>query len=152
MMPFFQPDRAGAFWRVVGPEIGLLLGWIANSGCDAAGLQSLDVALLYNDKKGRKGRRGLRPWPLRCLSQFLSKRKDRLLRGRMCCVCLRTFHRWGGLVFIVYVFPSLMVTRILSHWTEYFLPLSVSDSIRDIEGIVYLEVSFSLIGEIRLYL
>ena len=50
----------------------------------------------------KKGRRGLRPWPLRCLSQFLSERKDRLLRGRM---CLRTFHRWGGLVFIVYVFP-----------------------------------------------
>ena len=49
---------------------------------------------------------------------------------------LRTFHRWGDLVFIVYVFPNLMVTRILSHWTGYFLPLSVSDSIRDIEGAV----------------
>ena len=43
-----------------------------------------------------------------------------------------------------------MVTRILSHWTGYFLSLSVSDSIRDIKGIVYLELSFSLIGEIRL--
>ena len=50
---------------------------------------------------------------------------------------LRTFHRWGGLVFIVYVFPNWMVTRILSHWTGYFLPLSVSYSIRDIEGAVY---------------
>ena len=30
-------------------------------------------------KKG--GRRGLRPWPLRCLSQFLSEIKERLLRG-----------------------------------------------------------------------
>ena len=68
----------------------------------------------------------------------------------MCCVCLRTFHRWGGLVFIVYIFPNWMVTRILSHWTRYFLPLSISDSIKDIKGIVYLEVSFSLIGEIRL--
>ena len=68
----------------------------------------------------------------------------------MCCVSLRTFHQWGGLVFIVYVFPSWMVIRILSHWTRYFLPLSVSDSIRDIEGIVYLELSFSLIGEIWL--
>ena len=29
-------------------------------------------------KKG--GRRGLRPWPLRYLSQFLSERKERLLR------------------------------------------------------------------------
>ena len=27
------------------------------------------------------GRRGLRPWPLRCLSQFLSERKERLLGG-----------------------------------------------------------------------
>ena len=34
----------------------------------------------------KKARRGLRLWPLRCLSQFFSKRKDRLLRGRMCCV------------------------------------------------------------------
>ena len=70
-------------------------------------------------KKG--GRRGLRPWPLRCLSQFLSERKERLLRWRMCCVCLRmslrmslrmnlrmslrTFHRRGGHVFIVDVQP-----------------------------------------------
>ena len=28
------------------------------------------------------GRRGLCPWPLRCLSQFLAERKDRLLRGQ----------------------------------------------------------------------
>ena len=27
------------------------------------------------------GRRGLRPWPLRCLTQFLSERKERLLKG-----------------------------------------------------------------------
>ena len=43
-----------------------------------------------------------------------------------------------------------MVIRILSHWTRYFLPLSVSDLIRDIERAVYLELSFFLIGEIRL--
>ena len=47
-------------------------------------------------------------------------------------------------------FPSWMVIRILSHWTGYFLPLSVSDSIRDIERPVYLELSFFLIGGIRL--
>ena len=63
---------------------------------------------------------------------------------------LRTFHRWGGLVFIVYVFPNWMVIRILSHWTGYFLPLSVSNSIRDLEGVVYLELSSSLISEIWL--
>ena len=39
---------------------------------------------------------------------------------------------------------------ILSHWTGYFLPLSVSDSIRDIERAVYSELSFFLIGGIRL--
>ena len=32
---------------------------------------------------------------------------------------------------------------------RYFLSLSTSDLIRDIEGAVYRELSFSLIGEIR---
>ena len=63
---------------------------------------------------------------------------------------LRTFHRWGGLVFIVYVFPNWMVIRILSHWTGYFMSLSVSDSIRNIEREVYLELSFFLISGIQL--
>ena len=63
---------------------------------------------------------------------------------------LRTFYRWGGLVFIVYVFPSWMVIRILSHLTGYFLHLSVSDLIRNIERAVYLELSFFLIGGVRL--
>ena len=40
---------------------------------------------------------------------------------------LRTFHRWGGLIFIAYVFPNWMVVRILSHWMGDFLPLSLSD-------------------------
>ena len=47
-------------------------------------------------------------------------------------------------------FSSWMVIRILSHWTGYFLPLSVSDSIKDIERAVYLELSHSLISGIRL--
>ena len=38
-----------------------------------------------------------------------------------------------------------MVIRILSHWTRYFLPLSVSDSIWDIERVVYLELSSLLV-------
>ena len=63
---------------------------------------------------------------------------------------LRTFHRWGGLVFIVYVFPSGMMIRILSHLMGYFLLLSVSDLIRDIERAVYLELYFFLIGGIWL--
>ena len=40
---------------------------------------------------------------------------------------LHTFHRWGGLIFIVYVFPNWMIIRILPHWMEDFLPLSLSD-------------------------
>ena len=63
---------------------------------------------------------------------------------------LCTFHQWGGLVFIVYVFPSLMVIRILSYWMGDFLSLSVSDLINDIERAVCLELSLSLIGGIRL--
>ena len=43
-----------------------------------------------------------------------------------------------------------MVIKILSHWTGYFLLLSVSDLIRDIERAVYLELSFFLIGGIQL--
>ena len=43
-----------------------------------------------------------------------------------------------------------MVIRILSHLTGYFLSLSVSDSIRDIERAVYLELSLFLIGGIQL--
>ena len=47
-------------------------------------------------------------------------------------------------------FTSWMVIRILSHWTGYFLPLLISDSIKDIERAVYLELSLSLIGGIPL--
>ena len=55
---------------------------------------------------------------------------------------------WSGIYSIC--FPSWMVIRILSHWTGYFLALSVSDSIRDIKRVVYLELSLSLISGIRL--
>ena len=59
----------------------------------------------YAKTRKKGGRQGLRLWPLRCLSQFLPEIKEKLFRGRMCCVCLRTFHRWGDLVFIVDVLP-----------------------------------------------
>ena len=55
---------------------------------------------------------------------------------------------WPGIYSIC--FPSWMVIRILSHWTGYFVPLSVSDSIWDIARVVYLELSSFLIGGIRL--
>ena len=37
---------------------------------------------------------------------------------------LRTFHRWGDHVFIMYIVPNLRVARIISYWMRYFLPLS----------------------------
>ena len=95
MMMLFS---TGLGWSVLGS-----LG--RNQGCCWTGPQ---VLALYSSAKTRKkkGRQGLHPWPLRCLSQFLAGRKDRLLRERMFfCVSLRTFHRGGGLIFITYVFP-----------------------------------------------
>ena len=50
---------------------------------------------------------------------------------------LRTFHRWDGLVFIIYIIPNWRMIRIISHWMRYFLPLSILDLIRDIERVVY---------------
>ena len=54
---------------VVGPRVGLLL---------------IDRLRMWHSPARRtrrkKGRRGLRPWPLRCLSQILSERKERMLR------------------------------------------------------------------------
>ena len=77
--------------RVVGPELGLPLGWSAGSG----------AALLCKDKKEE---RSARASPVAAPMPKLVPHweKDRLLRGRM---FLRTFHRWGDLVFIAYVFP-----------------------------------------------
>ena len=56
---------------VVGPGVGLLLLligrlWMWHSPARRT--------------RRKKGRRGLRPWPLRCLSQILSERKERMLR------------------------------------------------------------------------
>ena len=55
---------------------------------------------------------------------------------------------WPGIYSIC--FPSGMMIRILSHLMGYFLLLSVSNLIRDIERAIYLELSFFLIGGIRL--
>ena len=40
---------------------------------------------------------------------------------------MHTFHRWGGLVFIVGDVPNLMVIQTLSYWMEDFISLSLSD-------------------------
>ena len=48
-MPFF--NRTGLeHLGVVGPEIGLPLGWYVGSECDTSGLLSLDVTHLCKDK------------------------------------------------------------------------------------------------------
>ena len=57
MMLFFNRTRLELF-GVVGPEIGLLLGWSAGSEYSTAGLQSLDVALLRKDKKKERAGEG----------------------------------------------------------------------------------------------
>ena len=62
---------------------------------------------------------------------------------------LRTFHRWGGLVFIGYVFPNWRMLRILSIGCDISF-LIVVRLIRDIERVVYCELSSFLIGGIQL--
>ena len=73
--------------RVVGPEPGLL--WTGLKALDHRARDRTAAGLVYrlwmwhSSAKTRKkvGRLGLHPWPLRCLSQFIAERKDRLLRG-----------------------------------------------------------------------
>ena len=67
MMPFFNRNWAGVCWgRWAGP--GLLLGWAAGFwivglkyDCCSAGLQALDVALLYKKIKKEGGSAGASP-------------------------------------------------------------------------------------------
>ena len=80
-----------------------LLGRSAGSGLRAP---------LQNKKQKRIG--GARPLPLRCLSQFFPMEEKTNCLGSMFCVCLHTFYRWGGLVFIMDDhdnFPNLMMTQ-----------------------------------------
>ena len=103
------------YW-IVGARVGLLLLligrlWVWHSPARRT--------------KRKKGRRGLRPWPLRCLSQILYERKERMLRLLSIGVWIYVpFTVGGGYVFIMYVVPNLRVVRILSYWMRYFLPLS----------------------------
>ena len=74
----------------------------------------LHVGILYKKKK-QKGSAGTRPLPLQCLSQFfLVEEKINYLGNEVLCICLHTFYRWGGLVFIMEDhdnFPSWMMTQ-----------------------------------------
>ena len=57
----------------------------------------------HSSAKTRKkvGRWGLRPWPLRYLSQFLAERKDKLLRGQMFFAYL-SLMGWPGIYSICF--------------------------------------------------
>ena len=95
------------------------LKMVAMSNC---GLRSKHLTAKTREKGGR---RGLGPWPLRCLSQTLFQREERIPRSLSIDIqILHTFHRWGGHVFIMYIVPNLRVARILSYWMRYFLSLS----------------------------
>ena len=73
------------------------------------------------------------------------------LGNEVLCICLRTFHRWGGLVFIVddhdnfpnwimtlnSIFPNRMMTLSLLPLDGVLLS-SVSDLVMDLERVVYL--------------
>ena len=56
----------------------------------------------------------------------------------VCVFSVRTFHRWSGSCIYSRCPTSWVVTRIRSHWLGYFLLLSISDLVMDIERAVYL--------------
>ena len=73
---FFNRNWAGASWGRWAET-----GTVAGPVC---WLWTLDSSAKTRKKEDQ---RGLRPWPLQCLSQFLpAERKDQLLRGRIFCV------------------------------------------------------------------
>ena len=86
------------------------------------------VGSSFLQKQGKQGG-SARAWPVAApmlKSDSFIERKERMLRlaFRSVFFLLRTFHRWVGHVFIVYIAPNLRVARILSYWMRYFLPLS----------------------------
>ena len=59
----------------------------------------LDSSAKTRNKKESAGARSLR---LQCLSQFFpGEEKINWLENEFSCICLRTFHLWGDLVFIM---------------------------------------------------
>ena len=76
------------------------------TGLERAGLAGLVCRFWTSGSsakiRNRKGSAGARPLPLRCLSQFFPVEENiNYLENEFLCVCLRTFHLWGGLVFIM---------------------------------------------------
>ena len=78
-------DGMQAFLNCLGR--GRLAAALSNQDMTATTLIGL-LWVWHSSTKTTKmgGRRGLRPWLLRCLSQFLSERKERLLRMLRFCV------------------------------------------------------------------
>ena len=82
---------------------------------------------------------GDRPLPLRCLGQFFPTEEKINCLGNEFFV--RTFHRWGDLVFIMGdhdnflswmmiqndTFPCWMMIRYFSHWVRDFISLSLTN-------------------------
>ena len=66
------------------------------------------------------------PMPKSVFSDGRDSEKINCLGNKVLYICLRTFHHWGGLVFIVGDFPSWMVIRTLSYGMRDFLSLSQS--------------------------
>ena len=107
----FNRNWAGARrGRWAGP--GLLVGWgcrlLDRRGWGRTAAAMLDCRLWvwhFSAKTRKMG--STRASPVTALIQLLSERKERLLRGGEYVSYgdvsqnLRTFHRWGGLVFIV---------------------------------------------------
>ena len=77
---------------IAGPELDLSLGRSAGS--------RRQTPLQKQERK--KGRRGLRRWPLRCLSQFLPERKTDCLEGE--CSTYLSLKGWPD-IYIAFVFP-----------------------------------------------
>ena len=111
---FFNRNWAGAYrdrWAETGTVTGSVRWfWMLRSPTKTSNKRGIDRGLPV-----------VTPMPKLVLS--CREKKSTVWRANV----LRTFHRWGGLVFIAYVFPDWMVIRILSHWMRYFPPLSLSD-------------------------
>ena len=132
MMPDFRQELGWSVMRVVGltKTAGRVeledarSSQVLEDGCNVDLRAPMKAPLCKNKEEGW-GRRGLGPWPLRCLSQTLSERKERMFRLFSIGIqILRTFHRWGGLYIYNVYCSNLRVARILSYWMRYFLPLS----------------------------
>ena len=119
-----------------------------NWDCCWADPQALNVGLLYKNKKER-GLAGARPLPLRCLSQFLPERKDRLLKRANVSAYLSPMG-WPGIYSIC--FSQLDGDKDSFPLNGVFSAFIAIGLLRDNEEAVIENYPSSLIGEIQLHL